>query len=151
MLRTRDLKSDAHWKVAKALCERYDHVIIPRLPVSVMAQRLARSTTRQIMHWSHYEFRQRLHHKAAQLGVRVHEVGEAYTSMTCGRCLWIEESFRRNSSKQFSCRRCGHSADRDLNAARNIMLKTIEASVGMLEASISRPLSTRPTFRGRYV
>ncbi|AVK76442.1 transposase [Pandoravirus neocaledonia] len=148
MLKTRDLKSDAHWKVAKALCERYDHVLIPRLPVSVMVRALARSTTRQMMHWSHYEFRQRLHHKAAQLGVHVHEVSEAYTSMTCGRCLWIEESFRRNSSKQFACRRCGHTADRDLNAARNIMLKTIEASVGTLEASILQPPSTSPTSRG---
>jgi IS605 OrfB family transposase len=134
MLKTRDLKSDAHWKTAKSLCERYDHVVIPRLPVAKMVQTLARSTSRQLMHWSHYQFRQRLQHKAAQLGVCVHVVNEAYTSMTCGRCLWIEESFRRNSSKHFECRRCGYAADRDLNAARNIMLKTIEAAVGTLEA-----------------
>lgn len=134
MLKTRDLKSDAHWKTAKSLCERYDHVIIPRLPVAKMIQSLARSTSRQMLHWSHYQFRQRLQHKAAQLGVCVHVVNEAYTSMACGRCLWIEESFRRNSSKQFKCRRCGYAADRDLNAARNIMLKTVEEAVGTLEA-----------------
>jgi IS605 OrfB family transposase len=118
----RDLKVDAHWKVARALCTEYDDVIIPKFHCSTMMRFLARSSTRQLMHWGHYEFRQRLQHKAQELGVRVHTVKEPYTSVTCSGCLWIEESFCGNSSKVFHCDKCGLTIDRDENAGRNIML-----------------------------
>jgi putative transposase len=35
-IKCRDLRSDAHWKVARALCQRYDHVMIPKFHCMAM-------------------------------------------------------------------------------------------------------------------
>lgn len=130
----RDLKADAHWKMARALCQRYDHVLLPKFNSRGASQVLGKKTTRQMLHWSHYEFRQRLQHKAEAMGVKVHLVSEHYSSMTCGRCLYIEESFRKNASKRFECRNCAYAIDRDSNGARNILLMNAEKYLGRLEA-----------------
>ncbi|BCU03134.1 transposase [Pandoravirus japonicus] len=130
----RDLKADAHWKTARALCQRYDHVLLPKFNSRGASQVLGKTTTRLMLHWSHYEFRQRLQHKAETMGVKVHLVSEHYSSMTCGRCLYIEESFRKNGSKRFRCRNCGYAIDRDANGARNILLMNAERYIGRLEA-----------------
>ncbi|AGO83341.1 Transposase [Pandoravirus dulcis] len=131
----RDLKADAHWKTARALCQRYDHILLPKFNSRAASQALDKTTTRQMLHWSHYEFRQRLQHKAEATGARVHLVSEHYSSMTCGRCLYIEESFRKNGSKRFECRNCGYAIDRDANGARNILIMNAERYIGRLEVS----------------
>ena len=66
------LKKDAHWKVAKDLCARYDHIMVPTLETSQMVERVNRrinsDTVRKMLHWSHYEFRQKLKHTAVSRG-----------------------------------------------------------------------------------
>jgi transposase len=104
-----------------------------------MKRCLASSTTRQLNLWSHFQFRQRLKHKAEELGVRVHETAEPQTSITCTKCLWIEESFCNNSAKRFACHRCGFKIDRDRNGARNILLHNIERHVGRVEPHTPPP------------
>ncbi|QPB44359.1 Transposase [Medusavirus stheno T3] len=136
----RDLKNDAHWKAARALCESYDHVMIPKFHCAAMKRFLAKSSTRQLVHWSHYQFRQRLKHKAEELGVRVSECREPLTTMTCTACLWVEESFRKNPAKVFECKKCGFKIDRDYNASRNCFFLNGERCVGRLE-----PMPTPPT------
>ncbi len=132
--RARDLKNDAHWRTARVLCDSYDHIIVPKFRSSNAARFLAKSTTRQMLHWSHYQFRQRLLCKAEELGAKVHLVSEPYTSITCSRCLWINEAFRKNKSKWFECPHCGYAIDRDFNGARNILLMNLEKCVGQLVA-----------------
>ncbi len=136
--RARDLKHDAHWRTVHALCERYDHIIVPKFRSSNTARFLAKSTTRQMLHWSYYQFRQRLLCKAEELGAKVHLVGESCTSITCSRCLWINDAFRKNKSKWFECPHCGYAIDRDFNGARNILLMNLEKCVGQLVAHVKR-------------
>lgn len=62
------------------------------------------------------------------------DVGEEYTSKTCGRCGWQPDG-KLSSSKVFLCRRCGFQCDRDWNAARNIFLKNIRQCVGERKTS----------------
>lgn len=77
-----------------------------------------------MLHWSHYRFRQRLLFKAGEYpGVTVKLVTEEYTSKTCGSCSAVHHHL--GSSKQFVCPSCGWSCDRDVNGARNIMLKAL--------------------------
>ncbi len=133
--KVRDLRNDLHWKTARALCDRYDHIIMPKFNSRAAVRFLAKSTTRELLHWSHYQFQQRLLCKGEQLGAKVHLVTEPYTSITCSSCLWINEGFRGNSSKWFQCPRsdCGYANDRDFNAARNILLMNLEKCVGTVE------------------
>lgn len=139
----RDLKADAHWKAARALCGRYDDIMLPKFNSRAAVRFLGPTTTRQMLRWSHYEFRQRLLHKARSMGVQVHLVSEHQTTITCGRCFHIEASMRKNPTKWFECRRCGYAIDRDANAARNVVIMNAERCVGRLE-----PYATTATASG---
>ena len=79
------------------------------------------------MTWSHYQFRSVLENKARRYrGAKVVVVDEAYTSKTCGRCGWIHA--RLGGSKTFRCSECGWVVDRDVNGARNSVLRALARS-----------------------
>jgi putative transposase len=127
-----NLKKDAHWKVAKDLCSRYDHILIPTFETSQMVKRITRrinsETVRKMMHWSHYEFRQKLKHTALKLGVQVHEVSEAYTTKGCGNCGRLHHKI--GGDTLFECPYCSYRAVRDPHSSRMIMAMNVEAYVG---------------------
>jgi len=50
---------------------------------------------------------------------RVEKVSAAYTSMTCNACRHCAQG-NRESQAVFLCQSCGHQANADVNAARNI-------------------------------
>lgn len=52
-------------------------------------------------------------------------VPPAYTTMTCGDCYAIAKQRLTLAERIFQCEHCGHSADRDRNAAR-VILATVE-------------------------
>jgi putative transposase len=106
-------------------------VLIPEFEVSRMVKRANRKinskTVRGMLTWCHYAFRNTLKSKAElHPWCRIVEVGEAYTSKTCEECGNIHKKL--GSSKVFKCPSCGYVADRDLHAAKNILLRylTIE-------------------------
>ena len=72
---------------------------------------------------SHYTFRQRLITKAEEYQSTVVEVDEYLTTKTCGSCGVRNDP---KKSKQYDCNSCGFTWGRDFNAARNIMIKTLE-------------------------
>ena len=85
-------------------------------------RRIKSATVRGMLCWRPYEFRQRLKAKAELYpGVTVVETEEPYTSKTCGCCGELHETL--GSNKTFTCGACGFKADRDINGARNIMLR----------------------------
>jgi len=79
-----NLKADVHWKLARKWCSTAEHIMIPIFKVSQMINRFKRciraSTVREMLHWSHFAFRQRLKCKAEELLAFIHEVTEEYTS-----------------------------------------------------------------------
>lgn len=132
------LKQDAHKQIAKDLCTHYSQILIPRFQVSDMIVRGARkinsSTVRKMLHWSHYEFRQQLKHKAELMGVEVVEVSEYYTSKTCGCCGKLDQQLGGN--KQYKCKHCSFEANRDWNGARNIYILNVESYVGLCKFNV---------------
>ena len=72
---------------------------------------------------SHYEFKERLKSTAKYYGRKVYECGEAYTSKTCGNCGEIDDDL--NGKKIYKCRNCKIKLDRDINGARNILLRQL--------------------------
>ena len=72
--------------------------------------------------WAHYRFRQRLIHKIREYPwCKLVIVDEQYTSKTCGNCGKIH--WKLGSNKTFNCPYCKKEMDRDINAARNILLR----------------------------
>jgi putative transposase len=141
----RNLVDDVHKKACKWLCERYSTILIPAFNASEMTKRDGRrihtKTVRNMLAWSHYRFRQRLLFKATEYpGVQVKVGTEEYTSKTCGNCGVIHQKLGGN--KRFKCPSCGWVCDRDVNGARNIMLKALTEELA-LDAS-SSPLPSPP-------
>ena len=130
--RIKNLVVEVHRKLAKFLCEVYDVILLPRFGTSGMVcrgrRKIQSKTVRQLLGWSHYAFQQCLRSKAREYPwVRVLEVREDYTSKTCGHCGTLHHTL--GGSKRFVCptHSCGLSVDRDLNGARNILLRWLSS------------------------
>lgn len=122
----RNLTDDVHKKACKWLLENHRVILLPAFQSSQMVKKeerkLAAKSVRSMMHWSHFRFRQRLLFKSQEYpGTHVLVVKEDYTSKTCGRCGAINNSL--GASKTFRCPGCSFQCDRDVNGARNILLK----------------------------
>tara|TARA_R110002049_G_scaffold1641_4_gene12498 strand:- start:21817 stop:22731 length:915 start_codon:yes stop_codon:yes gene_type:complete len=120
-----NIVNELHWKTALELVKQFDKIYIGSfcenskncVKKSGPLQKVTRFATNQL---KHYTFLQRLTFKATQYNKTVKVIDESYTSKTCGGC------FQRNeigSSKQYNCPNCKISIDRDLNGARNILLR----------------------------
>ena len=57
-------------------------------------------------------------------GSRIIRCSEAYTSKQCGACGELNDKL--GGSKTFNCQECGAVADRDVHAARNILLRCLQ-------------------------
>lgn len=127
---------EVHKKMAAWLCQSYRVVLIPTFESSRMVckqagRKINGKTARAMCTWAHYRFRQRLLQKAElQPWCRVIECDEAYTSKTCGACGHLHHKL--GGSKRFRCPRadCGYEADRDVSAARNILIRFLTKRVG---------------------
>lgn len=124
--RIRNLVDDCHKKIVKFLCANYSVVLLPSFETHQMVirnQRKIRSkTVRAMLTWSHYRFKQRLLFKRQEYPwCKVAVCNEAYTSKTCGCCGELHHKLGGN--KRFKCPTCQTEIDRDVNGARNILLK----------------------------
>ncbi|MGE5659502.1 MAG: zinc ribbon domain-containing protein, partial [Actinomycetota bacterium] len=59
-------------------------------------------------------------------GVIVVRCNESYTSKTCTNCGHIHNKL--GGSKVFNCSNCGVQLKRDVNGARNILLRALQAT-----------------------
>lgn len=118
------LVDDLHWKSASILCKLSDKILIGNMStVGVIGGNLKPRTKRALQALSHYTFRQRLKAKCEELGVEFAEVNESYTSKTCGSCSKLHPKL--GADKIYKCT-CGFILDRDINGARNIMIKHMQ-------------------------
>ena len=67
-----------------------------------------------------YKFKQRLKYKALIENKLIVCVPENYTTQTCSFCGTINKP---ECSKIYSCSVCNKIVDRDINAAKNILMK----------------------------
>lgn len=109
-------RRDFHHKVALALVREHGLVAHEDLNVKgIVKTRLAKSA--HDAGWS--GFLAILAHKAEGAGVRVVAVNPVNTTQACSECGFLVP--KTLSDRVHSCSHCGYEADRDLNAARNIL------------------------------
>ena len=126
--RIKDMRSDAHRKIAKLLVTNFGTILLPKFETSQMVENqdharvINSETVRRMLTWSHYAFQQLLVCKAREApGCKVLIVDEAYTTKTCGQCGNINNNV--GASKAWICPACNERVHRDWAAARNIFLK----------------------------
>ena len=116
----KNVRDEFHWKLANMLSEQYDRILLPRLETAKLSMGLTAKVAREMLAQSHGLFVQRLGDKCSERGVAFETPEEYYTTKTCGSCGKLVDV---GSAETFVCR-CGYVADRDLNAARNIYIRT---------------------------
>ena len=72
---------------------------------------------------AHNRFVDRLIYKAKEYNRILLIVDESYTSKTCGCCGRLHPNLRTN--EVYYCLYCGAILERDVSAARNILIKTV--------------------------
>lgn len=130
-------RNDWVCKEAQRVIESNDLVAVENLKVRNMVKnhKLAKS----ISDAAWYRFREWLEYLGSIYGVPVIAVEPAYTSQNCSKCG--EKVVKTLSTRTHKCPHCGYEADRDENAAINILklaLKQLSTTVGQTESNASR-------------
>lgn len=118
--KVRDLIDEIHNKLALTLCRMFDVIYIPTFETRDMVSKLRHKTSRAMLGWAHYRFKKKLKSKAEEYSCKVIDCTEEYTSKTCGECGKISSI---GGKEVWTCKHCGCVHDRDINGARNILLK----------------------------
>lgn len=120
------LIDDVHYRTIDYLAKRYSTVFLPKFESQALGKKIQSSiTNRRLFTLKHFQFRQRLLFRSQyteSLDVRL--CTEEYTSKTCGRCGTINDV---GASDVYRCGKCALVIDRDINGARNILLKCLTA------------------------
>ena len=159
-----NIVKELHNKTALYLCKEYERVLIPKFETQKMVGRkrdnkkflnelekkegleekmkeLKRITKKRRLNGrvkfvlnmlSHYTFKQHLINKGNEYGCEIVEVTEEFTSKTCTKCGHISDIYKDRTKE---CEKCKFKINRDINGARNILIKNINIS-RKTEASI---------------
>ncbi len=118
---------DQQQKAIHYYCENYRHILLPDFDSVGIAKKLKKQgikkQARKTIELSHRSLLMRLRNK-----VEIYEhrrfylVKEPFTSKTCGSCGKLNNV---GCGRVYKCSKCDYEADRDLNAARNILIRTL--------------------------
>lgn len=112
---------ELHYKSARMLCKNFNNIYLGKLSTQSIVKGNLTSFDKHFAHaLSHFTFSQVLANKCKEFGKTLHYVDESYTSKTCGNC---GEMYDVKLSRVYSCTSCFSKYDRDMNAARNILIK----------------------------
>ena len=125
-LRVENLIQELHRQAARFLVDSFDVILLPTFETSEMVERGRRrirsKTVRNLLSLAHYRFGMFLRHKAAEFGVTVLSVNEAYTTKTIS---WTGELLENVGGASVVVGRDGERMDRDYNGARGIYLRAL--------------------------
>ena len=145
------VRSDAiHQATSQIVAKAKPHSTRPRLigieDLNVSGMMKNRSLAKAVADASMREFRRQLEYKCAWYGIELVVVPRFEpTSKACSRCGWVKKDLTL-SDRTFRCEACGHTADRDDNAADNIR----SLAVSSTERINGRGGDVRPVdFEGR--
>jgi putative transposase len=115
--------SDLHWKTCNFLCKNFDIICVGNMSTkSIISNTLniAKVTKKYCITLSHFLFKKRLQEKCIQYECSYREIDESYTSKTCGGCGNLDDDL--GNKRTYNCS-CSFNCDRDVNGARNILIK----------------------------
>ena len=114
------------WKSVNMLTENYKTVVTTTFGVSDMVnkdkRKIKTDTVREMQLLSFDKFKNKLVDRGERRGCDIKIVEEEYTSKTCGNCGTLGAP---DKDRILRCKGCRKSQKRDVNGARNIMIKII--------------------------
>lgn len=121
----RNLIDELHWKVIKFFASRFKVIIFPPFNVSEMVNKSKRNLPKKVVRamncFRFYEFKERLKLKCKENGVTFVESSETFTSKTNSFTGELMENLGSKEKFKFN----NVSIDRDINGARNILIRAM--------------------------
>jgi putative transposase len=132
-------RRDFHFKTAKRYADTYSTIVVEDLNIRGLARsKLAKS----ILDAAWGAFLSILTYKAASAGGQVIGVSPRYTTQKCFKCgEYVQKSL---SVRTHICAHCGYVADRDVNAALNILKAGAPPSGTLADGLAVEPRSSLP-------
>ena len=112
-------------------------IVIERL--NFQSPKLSKKMNRILQNFGKGIVRDKLNQLKEEYGIKVTEINPAYTSQTCSNCGYISPD-NRKSQAVFICAFCGKKINADVNAARNILLRSSQ-EIGSIYISKSKVIS----------
>ena len=119
----KNIRSEFHNQTINYLCNNYGTIIFPPFKIQGMVGQLHSSVARKMYGLSLFQLKLKLQSKCKERHIRLLDLAEPYTSVTCTCCGKINKHLGK--SKVFNCPSCHLIIDRDINGARNILLKNV--------------------------
>ena len=125
-IRIENIIAELHRQAARFLVSKFDVILLPTFETAEMVERGRRrirsKTVRNLLSLAHFRFGMFLRHKAAEHGVTVISVNEAYTTKTVS---WTGELLADVGGASVITGSDGERMDRDYNGARGIYLRAL--------------------------
>lgn len=125
-----DLIDELHKKSAKFICNNFDIIYIGYVGnKGKINSRVMKNIDDNLMKiLCHTDFLNTLKFYAKKYKKQLKIVDESFTSKSCSRCAEINNFERIYNSddserRKYTCKHCGFVSDRDISAARNILIK----------------------------
>jgi putative transposase len=131
-------RRDFHFKTAKQYTDRYRTIVVEDLNLpGLVRSRLAKS----ILDAAWGAFLDILTYKAGSAGGQVIRINPRYTTQKCFKCGELVQ--KSLSVRTHICPHCGYVADRDVNAAQNILKAGAQPSGMLADGLADEPRSRR--------
>src|SRR6266540_4042358 len=129
-------RRDFHFKIAKRYADSYQTIVVEDLNIRGLARsKLAKSILDAA--WGAFLFI--LTYKAGSAGGQVVRISPRYTTQKCSKCgEMVQKSL---SVRTHICPSCGYVADRDVNAAQNILRAGARPSGTLADGPADEPRS----------
>lgn len=110
-------------KFSTRIVRQFDYIAVGNVNAAGLAKT---SMAKSVLDAGWSTFRNQLAYKALRHGAIYEEVNEAYSTQTCSDCGSISGPKGRKGLvvREWTCGDCGATHDRDVNAARNILLRS---------------------------
>ena len=121
----RNLIDELHWKTIKLLTSRFKVIIFPPFNVSKMIKKSKRKLNKKVVRsmnsFRFFDFKERLKLKCKENGITFIESSEAFTSRTNSFTGELIKNLGSKEKFEFD----NVSVDRDINGARNILIRAM--------------------------
>jgi len=117
-----DYTNRLHWELIKSLLDNHDVVFFGDIKShDIVKHKKHRALNQEFNDLKFYTLKQRLIYKSKLRGKKVILVDERFTSKTCSVCGNVQDM----TDRIYNCTKCNSYVDRDVNAAKNILMKGI--------------------------
>jgi len=119
----KDLRKDIYMKLGKYFAEHYDVLVMEGIQVKQLVGKSLRRLRMRLYDAAFHELKEIIRYQMEKYGKKLTLVDPAFTSMTCAKCGYVKKDLTLDN-RVFVCPKCGWVADRDYNAALNILKRS---------------------------